>query len=71
MALAEAEFPGWLSRLLTHPIAGLERHREMMHTLTSGTDVIKVFCQVAPLPSIGQPAGMSARMAGAAGNALL
>jgi threonine dehydrogenase-like Zn-dependent dehydrogenase len=71
MALAEAEFPGWLSRLLTHPIAGLERHREMMHTLTSGTDVIKVFCQVAPLPSTGQPAGMSARMAGSAGNALL
>ena len=48
MALAEAEFPGWLARLLTHPIEGLERHREMMHTLTSGIDVIKVFCQVAP-----------------------
>ena len=48
MALAEAEFPGWLARLLTHPIKGLERHREMMHTLTSGIDVIKVFCQVAP-----------------------
>jgi threonine dehydrogenase-like Zn-dependent dehydrogenase len=52
MAMAEAEFPGWLSRLLTHPIAGLEQHREMMNTLTSGTDVIKVFCQVAPLPPV-------------------
>jgi len=45
---AEAFYPGWLSRLLTHPIVGLEQHREMMRTLTSGTDVIKVFCEVAP-----------------------
>ena len=52
MALAEAEFPGWLSRLLTHPIPGLDRYREMMDELMSGVDVIKVFCEVAPLPSL-------------------
>lgn len=52
MALAEAEFPGWLARLLTHPIPGLDRYREMMDALASGTDVIKVFCEVAPLPSM-------------------
>jgi len=50
MALAEAGSPGWLSRLLTHPIRGLESYRELMATLKSGTDVIKVFCEVAPLP---------------------
>ncbi|HET9272385.1 MAG TPA: glucose 1-dehydrogenase [Vicinamibacterales bacterium] len=48
MALAEATFPGWLSRLLTHPVAGLDRYRDMMDAITSGTDVIKVFCEVAP-----------------------
>jgi threonine dehydrogenase-like Zn-dependent dehydrogenase len=54
MALAEAQFPGWLARLLTHPVVGLERHRELMTALTSGTDVIKAFCEVAPLPrSVG------------------
>jgi threonine dehydrogenase-like Zn-dependent dehydrogenase len=52
MALAEAAFPGWLSRLLTHPVAGLDRYREMMDALTSGTDVIKVFCEVAPPPPL-------------------
>jgi threonine dehydrogenase-like Zn-dependent dehydrogenase len=46
MALAEAEFPGWLSRLLTHPVAGLERHRDLMDTLIRGTDVIKVYCEI-------------------------
>jgi len=50
MAMAEAAFPGWLSRLLTHPVAGLDRYRDMMDALASGTDVIKVFCEVAPLP---------------------
>jgi glucose 1-dehydrogenase len=52
MALAEAEFPGWLAGLLTHRVAGLERYREMMDALTSGTDVIKVFCEVASLSPI-------------------
>ena len=51
MAVAEAAYPGWLGRLLTHPIAGLERSRELMEALTSGTDVIKVFCEVTPIPS--------------------
>jgi hypothetical protein len=49
MAMAEATFPGWLSRLLTHPVEGLARYREMMTALAAGTDVIKVFCEVAPL----------------------
>ena len=66
MALAEAQYPGWLSRLLTHPIAGLEHHRELMAALTSGTDVIKAFCDVAPLPAATE----TEAMAGAAANVL-
>ena len=47
MALAEAQYPGWLSRLLTHPVRGLENYRELLSTLTMGSGVIKVFCKVA------------------------
>ena len=49
MAHAEAAYPGWLARLLTHPIRGLERYRELMDTLTTAKGAIKVYCEVAPL----------------------
>jgi threonine dehydrogenase-like Zn-dependent dehydrogenase len=48
LARAEVEYPGWLSKVLTHPVMGLERHEELMRTLTEAEDAIKVFCQVAP-----------------------
>lgn len=47
MAQAEAEYPGWLSRLLTHPVKGLDNYRELLDTLTSAKGVIKVYCEVA------------------------
>jgi threonine dehydrogenase-like Zn-dependent dehydrogenase len=43
---AELEFPGWLSKLLTHPVEGLERYEEMMRLLTTAKDAIKVFVNV-------------------------
>jgi threonine dehydrogenase-like Zn-dependent dehydrogenase len=46
-AQAEAQHPGWLSRLITHRVAGLENFRELFATLTTGTGVIKVVCDVA------------------------
>jgi threonine dehydrogenase-like Zn-dependent dehydrogenase len=46
---AELQYPGWLSKLLTHPVKGLENYKELLDTLTTGKDVIKVFCEVAPL----------------------
>ena len=49
MALAEAEFAGWLEQLLTHPVRGLENFRELIDTLTTARDAIKVYCEVAPL----------------------
>ena len=49
MALAEAEFAGWLEQLLTHPVRGLENFRELIDTLTTAKDAIKVYCEVAPL----------------------
>jgi glucose 1-dehydrogenase len=49
MAQAEAEYPGWLGRLLTHPVKGLENYRELFDTLTTAKGAIKVFCEVAGL----------------------
>jgi len=49
MAHAEAEYPGWLERLLTHPVRGLENYSELLDKLTSAKGAIKVFCEVAPL----------------------
>ena len=47
MAQAEAEYPGWLGRLLTHPVRGLENYLELFDKLTNAKDAIKVFCEVA------------------------
>jgi threonine dehydrogenase-like Zn-dependent dehydrogenase len=33
MAQAEAEYPGWLRRLLTHPVKGLENYKELFEKL--------------------------------------
>jgi glucose 1-dehydrogenase len=47
MAQAEAEYSGWLSRLLTHPVNGLENYPKLLETLTSARGAIKVFCEIA------------------------
>jgi threonine dehydrogenase-like Zn-dependent dehydrogenase len=49
MAHAEAEYPGWLSRLLTHPVKGLENYEDLFKCLTSASGAIKVYCEVADL----------------------
>lgn len=46
---AEHEWPGWLGKLLTHPVRGLENYRELMSTLTESKGAIKVYCEVAPI----------------------
>jgi glucose 1-dehydrogenase len=44
---AEAVYPGWLGKLLTTPIDGLDRYDEMIRHLTGDRDAIKVFVEVA------------------------
>ncbi len=46
-ARAELEFPGWLPKLLTHPVTELENYQEMMQTLTTERSAIKVYVNVA------------------------
>ena len=50
LSRAELEFPGWLSKLLTHPVDGLDNYREMMRLLTQAKGAIKVYVNVAPDP---------------------
>ncbi|MBV9324095.1 MAG: glucose 1-dehydrogenase [Chloroflexi bacterium] len=49
LAMAEAQYPGWAARLLTHPVQGLDNYRQLIETLTSGNNVIKAYCEIAPL----------------------
>ncbi|MGE3843276.1 MAG: glucose 1-dehydrogenase [Vicinamibacterales bacterium] len=46
LVMAEALWPGWLGRLLTHRVAGLDRYDEMRRYLTDATDAIKVVVDV-------------------------
>jgi glucose 1-dehydrogenase len=47
MAQSEAEFPGWLGQLLTHPVRGLDSYAQLYDTLTTPNGAIKVYCEVA------------------------
>jgi len=47
MAMAEAQYTGWLSRLLTHPVKGLENYEMLFQALLNGHGTIKVYCEVA------------------------
>lgn len=49
MAQAQAEYPCWLKKLLTHPVKGLENYGELFDKLTNAKGAIKVFCEIAPL----------------------
>jgi threonine dehydrogenase-like Zn-dependent dehydrogenase len=49
LSQAELEYPGWLGKLLTDPVKGLENYGELFNKLTSPNGSIKVFCEVAEL----------------------
>ena len=41
MALAQQQYPGWLRRLLTHPVKGLDNFAEMLQLLIEEKNAIK------------------------------
>jgi threonine dehydrogenase-like Zn-dependent dehydrogenase len=47
MSKAELEYPGWLARLLTDPVEGLENYQQLFDKLSKAVGAIKVYCQVA------------------------
>jgi threonine dehydrogenase-like Zn-dependent dehydrogenase len=51
LSQAELSYPGWLGKLLTHPVRGLENFAEMMNLLTTAKGAIKVYVEVAPISS--------------------
>jgi threonine dehydrogenase-like Zn-dependent dehydrogenase len=50
LALAEAQYQGWLERLLTHPVKGLDNYQQAFELLNTAKDAIKIYYEVAPLP---------------------
>ena len=46
MSQAVLEYGDWLSRLLTHPVAGLENYQQLFEMLTTAKGAIKVYCEV-------------------------
>ena len=47
LAQAEAEYPGWLGRLLTHPVRGLDNYQQLFSHLQNPNGAIKIYCEVA------------------------
>jgi threonine dehydrogenase-like Zn-dependent dehydrogenase len=48
LSQAEAEYPGWLGRLLTDPVRGLDNYRDLFARLHNPNGAIKIFCEVSP-----------------------
>jgi threonine dehydrogenase-like Zn-dependent dehydrogenase len=46
LAQAEAAYPGWLRRLLTHPVRGLDNYQQLFAHLEHPNGAIKIFCEV-------------------------
>jgi threonine dehydrogenase-like Zn-dependent dehydrogenase len=51
MAMSEAQYPGWLERLITRRVAGLDNCPHAVRLLETGPGSIKTIVEVAPLPS--------------------
>jgi glucose 1-dehydrogenase len=47
LSQAELQYPGWLKRLLTHPVKGLDNYEELFEKLLNARAAIKIFCEVA------------------------
>jgi threonine dehydrogenase-like Zn-dependent dehydrogenase len=46
LAQAELSYPGWLAKLLTNPVKGLENYEQLIGQLTTAKGAIKVYCEV-------------------------
>lgn len=46
MSQAVLEYGDWFTKLLTHPVEGLENYNELIETLSTAKGAIKVYCEV-------------------------
>lgn len=56
LSTAELQYPGWLKKLLTHPVRGLDNYAEMIRLLTETKEAIKVYCEVAAIEGASKSA---------------
>jgi threonine dehydrogenase-like Zn-dependent dehydrogenase len=49
LSTAQLQWPGWLKKLLTHEVKGLENYAEIIRLLTQAKGSIKVYCTVATI----------------------
>jgi len=49
LSTAELQYSGWLRKLLTHSVKGLENYADLIRILTESKGSIKVYCEVAAL----------------------
>ena len=50
LAQAELTWPGWLGRLLTHPVRGLDNYKQLFAQLENPNGAIKIYCELESLP---------------------
>jgi threonine dehydrogenase-like Zn-dependent dehydrogenase len=60
---AYAFYPGWLEKLLTTPVSGLESYDQMLRELTENKDAIKVFVEVARESAVSPNGSQAAAVA--------
>jgi threonine dehydrogenase-like Zn-dependent dehydrogenase len=46
LAHGEAAYPGWLRRLLTHPVRGLDKYQQLFAHLENPNGAIKIYCEL-------------------------
>jgi len=46
MSAAAVAYGNWLSRLLTHPVKGLENYKQLFDLLVNSKDSIKIYCEL-------------------------
>jgi len=49
LATAELEYPGLISKILTHKVVGLDNYAEMMRLLVEVKNALKVYVEVSPI----------------------
>jgi len=58
LSTAELQYPGWLGKLLTHPVRGLENHADLIRILNDVKGPIKVYCELASIEGAQRAAAL-------------
>jgi len=59
LSTAELQYRGWLRKLLTHPVKGLQNYADLIRILTDTKGPIKVYCEVAAIEGAHMASALS------------